>query len=135
MVAKTAAAACEEERFIQQKDRVVGNERASDGVDDFEEAVAPKATRWNAEVARVHDLPGCFDGIVARMAARKGFPALYLSGGGTSALTGVPDIGIVDSKDFCSKIQKFIKVFRLASSIRRCKLKELRTLGWNPISH
>ena len=50
-------------------------------------------------------LPGCFDGIVARMAARKGFPALYLSGGGTSALTGVPDIGIVDSKDFCSKIQ------------------------------
>ena len=50
-------------------------------------------------------LPGCFDGVVARMAARNGFEGVYLSGGGTSALTGVPDIGIVTSNDFCSKIK------------------------------
>ena len=41
------------------------------------------------------------------MAARKGFPALYLSGGGTSALTGVPDIGIVDSKIFARKYKVY----------------------------
>jgi methylisocitrate lyase len=54
-------------------------------------------------------LPGCFDGVVARMAARKGFEGVYLSGGGTSALTGVPDIGIVTSNDFCSKIKNLSK--------------------------
>ena len=49
-------------------------------------------------------LPGCFDGLVARMAARKGFEALYLSGGGTSALSGVPDVGLVTAPQFCAKI-------------------------------
>ena len=50
-------------------------------------------------------LPGCFDGIVARMAVNKGFEGLYLSGGGTSALTGVPDVGIMTCADFEYKIR------------------------------
>ena len=50
-------------------------------------------------------LPGCFDGIVARMCARKGFDAVYLSGGGTSAVSGLPDIGIVGVDGFCEKIR------------------------------
>jgi methylisocitrate lyase len=50
-------------------------------------------------------LPGCFDGIVARMAVRKGFQALYLSGGGTSALSGVPDVGIVGRDQFEDKLK------------------------------
>ena len=31
--------------------------------------------------------------------------AVYLSGGGTSALTGVPDVGVVGVEDFCAKIR------------------------------
>lgn len=50
-------------------------------------------------------LPGCFDGLVARMCARQGFDALYLSGGGVSALSGVPDVGIKSEKDFTEKIR------------------------------
>ena len=76
MVAKTAAAACEEERFIQQKDRVVGNERASDGVGDFEEAVAPKAARWNAEVARVYDFARMLRRSRRPHGCEKGFPCI-----------------------------------------------------------
>ena len=39
------------------------------------------------------------------MAARKGFEALYLSGGGLSALSGVPDVGIVGCTQFEEKIK------------------------------
>jgi methylisocitrate lyase len=50
-------------------------------------------------------LPGCFDGLVARMCARQGFAALYLSGGGVSALSGVPDVGLRSEADFSAKIR------------------------------
>ncbi len=41
-------------------------------------------------------MPGVFNAITAKLAARAGFEALYLSGAGvTNALTGMPDIGLL----------------------------------------
>jgi methylisocitrate lyase len=41
-------------------------------------------------------MPGVFNAITAKLAARAGFAALYLSGAGvTNALTGYPDVGLL----------------------------------------
>ena len=52
---------------------------------------------WAAEPIRV---PGVFNALVARMAERLGFRAVYLSGGALSAAAGVPDIGLLTLTDF-----------------------------------
>jgi len=39
-------------------------------------------------------VPGCYNGLVARLAAQHGFRALYVSGGALTASSGVPDIGL-----------------------------------------
>jgi len=39
-------------------------------------------------------VPGCYNGLVARLAAAHGFKALYISGGALTASSGVPDIGL-----------------------------------------
>ncbi|WP_052402814.1 isocitrate lyase/PEP mutase family protein [Muricoccus aerilatus] len=39
--------------------------------------------------------PGVYDGITARLAAQAGFPALYMTGAGTSASRGFPDFGLL----------------------------------------
>jgi methylisocitrate lyase len=45
-------------------------------------------------------LPGAFCPLVARMAERIGFRAVYLSGGAISAAGGVPDIGLLTLTEF-----------------------------------
>jgi methylisocitrate lyase len=46
-------------------------------------------------------IPGVFNALVARMAERAGFPALYQSGAALSAgLAGVPDIGLITQTEF-----------------------------------
>jgi methylisocitrate lyase len=52
---------------------------------------------WAAEPIMV---PGVFDALVARMAERLGFRAVYLSGGALSAASGVPDIGLLSLPEF-----------------------------------
>src|ERR1700688_2335774 len=52
---------------------------------------------WAAEPIRV---PGVFNALVARMAERLGFQAVYLSGGALSAAAGVPDVGLMAVNDF-----------------------------------
>jgi 2-methylisocitrate lyase-like PEP mutase family enzyme len=39
--------------------------------------------------------PGAYDGLTARMVARHGFPALYMTGAGTSVSHGYPDYGLL----------------------------------------
>jgi 2-methylisocitrate lyase-like PEP mutase family enzyme len=39
--------------------------------------------------------PGVYDGLTARVAARHGFPALYMTGAGTAAAAGYPDYGLL----------------------------------------
>jgi methylisocitrate lyase len=57
---------------------------------------------WAADPVMV---PGVFNPLVARMAERLGFRAVYLSGGALSAATGVPDIGLLTLTDFVSHAQ------------------------------
>jgi methylisocitrate lyase len=45
-------------------------------------------------------IPGVFNALVAKMAERLGFQAIYLSGGALSAAAGVPDVGLLSLNDF-----------------------------------
>jgi methylisocitrate lyase len=45
-------------------------------------------------------LPGVFNALVARMAQRLGFEAIYMSGGALSAAAGVPDVGLLTLTEF-----------------------------------
>jgi methylisocitrate lyase len=45
-------------------------------------------------------VPGVFNALVARLAERLGFPAVYLSGGALSAGAGVPDVGLLTLSEF-----------------------------------
>jgi methylisocitrate lyase len=45
-------------------------------------------------------IPGVWSGLVARMAERSGFQAVYLSGAALSALHAVPDVGLLTLNDF-----------------------------------
>jgi methylisocitrate lyase len=48
-------------------------------------------------------IPGVFNGLVAKMAQRIGFKAVYLSGGALSACTGVPDVGLLTMTEFADE--------------------------------
>jgi methylisocitrate lyase len=50
-------------------------------------------------------LPGAFSPLIARLAERIGFRAVYLSGGALSAASGVPDIGLLTLTEFVSQAQ------------------------------
>ena len=45
-------------------------------------------------------IPGVFNALVAKMAERLGFQAVYLSGGALSAAYGVPDVGLLSLNEF-----------------------------------
>ena len=57
---------------------------------------------WNAGPIA---LPGVFNPLVAKMAERIGFRAVYLSGGALSAGNGVPDIGLLTLTEFVQQAQ------------------------------
>ena len=50
-------------------------------------------------------LPGVFSPLVAKLAERAGFRAVYLSGGALSAGSGVPDIGLLSLTEFVQAAQ------------------------------
>jgi methylisocitrate lyase len=50
-------------------------------------------------------LPGVFNPLVAKLAERLGFSAVYLSGGALSASNGVPDIGLLTLSEFVQAAQ------------------------------
>jgi methylisocitrate lyase len=51
-------------------------------------------------------VPGVFCPLVARMAERLGFRAVYLSGAALSASLGVPDIGLVTATEFADEARR-----------------------------
>ncbi len=54
-------------------------------------------TAWAAQTIAI---PGVFNALVARMAERLGFSAIYLSGAALSAAAAVPDIGLMTLTEF-----------------------------------
>jgi methylisocitrate lyase len=65
---------------------------------------------WQTEPIAV---PGVFNALVAKMAERLGFQAVYLSGGALSAAAGVPDIGLLSLNDFVNFARSITSVTAL----------------------
>jgi methylisocitrate lyase len=57
---------------------------------------------WQAGAIPV---PGVFNALVARMAERLGYRAVYLSGAALSAATGLPDVGLLTLTEFVTHAQ------------------------------
>ncbi len=67
---------------------------------DPERRLSPGRRLREAWAAAPIQAPGVFNALVARMADRLGFRAIYLSGGALSAAAGVPDVGLLTLNDF-----------------------------------
>lgn len=65
---------------------------------------------WQAAPIAV---PGVFNALVARMAERLGFRAVYLSGGALSAGNGVPDVGLLTLTEFVDAAKMITSATRL----------------------
>lgn len=58
-------------------------------------------------------IPGVFNPLVARLAQRLGFQAVYLSGAAFSASLGLPDVGLVTATEFAEEIRRISAVCSL----------------------
>jgi methylisocitrate lyase len=58
---------------------------------------------WESETLA---MPGVFNPLVARIAERLGFRAIYLSGGALSASFGVPDVGLLSLSEFVEEARR-----------------------------
>ena len=58
-------------------------------------------------------LPGVFNPLVARIAERIGFRAVYLSGGALSAGNGVPDVGLLTLTEFVDEARRIVQATSL----------------------
>lgn len=67
----------------------------------------------DAWVAGPIAIPGAFNPMVAKLAERIGFQAVYLSGGALSAGNGVPDIGLLTLTEFVQHAQLTTQATRL----------------------
>jgi methylisocitrate lyase len=65
---------------------------------------------WAAETLVI---PGVFNPLVARMAEKMGFRAIYLSGAALSASYGVPDIGILTQTEFADAARSLTRASSL----------------------
>jgi len=53
--------------------------------------------------------PFIFDGIQARLAAQAGFEAVYMTGFGTAASHGLPDLGLLSMTEMVDQARKIVK--------------------------
>src|SRR5437870_8335486 len=58
-------------------------------------------------------VPGVFNAMVARMAERLGFRAVYLSGAALSAAAGVPDVGLLSVTEFVTEARSIALASKL----------------------
>src|SRR5207248_11765381 len=59
--------------------------------------------------ARPLQVPGVFNGLVARMAERMGYQAVYLSGAALSASAAVPDVGLLSLAEFVEQARSLTR--------------------------
>jgi len=78
-----------------------------------ERGTSPGARLRASFADRCVAMPGVFNALVARMAERAGFEAIYLSGAALSASSGLPDIGLLGM----SEIAEQVRVITAASSL------------------
>lgn len=65
---------------------------------------------WQQETIAI---PGVFNALVAKMAERLGFKAVYLSGGALSAAYGVPDVGLLTLSEFAHEARSIAQATTL----------------------
>lgn len=58
-------------------------------------------------------VPGVFDALVAKIAQRLGFRAVYLSGGALSAGLGIPDVGLVTLTEFVDAARRITQAVKV----------------------
>lgn len=77
------------------------------GADDTPVVSSPGPDSLRAELAghAVLRAPGVSDGITARLAAELGFRALYVSGAGTAASYGFPDMSLMTATELLSGVR------------------------------
>jgi methylisocitrate lyase len=66
-------------------------------------ATSPGSRLRQAIAKQAIPVPGVFDALVAQMAERLGFSAIYLSGGALSAGAGLPDVGLLSMTEFVDR--------------------------------
>jgi 2-methylisocitrate lyase-like PEP mutase family enzyme len=69
----------------------------------------PKALRHLLGTGEPLTVPGCYDGLGARLIEQAGFPAAYLTGFGTSAsLLGQPDFGLLSATEMVDAARRLV---------------------------
>jgi methylisocitrate lyase len=58
-------------------------------------------------------IPGVFNALVARMAERLGYQAIYLSGAALSATAAVPDVGLLTLTEFTTQVREITLACRV----------------------
>src|SRR5258708_36312403 len=81
--------------------------------DDRGAPASPGRRLREAWAAGAIQVPGVFNALVARMAERLGFSAVYLSGAALSAAAAVPDVGLLTVTEFVEQARSIT----LASSL------------------
>lgn len=69
------------------------------------DSTSPGQRLRDAWAARPIAVPGVFNALVARMAERAGYRAIYLSGAALSAAAGVPDVGLLSAPEFAAEVR------------------------------
>src|SRR6201995_4630077 len=53
--------------------------------------------------------PGAYDGLTARLVAQAGFPAVYMTGAGTSVAHGYPDFGLLTATEMVANAGRMVR--------------------------
>lgn len=53
--------------------------------------------------------PGVYDGLTAKIAGNIGFDALYMTGFGTAASLGMPDVGLVTLTEMAANVARVVE--------------------------
>ena len=78
------------------------------------DAAPRKRLRALLETARPILAPGCYDALGARLIEEAGFPAVYMTGFGTSAgLLGRPDVGLVSMSEMADNARRIVEAVGL----------------------
>jgi carboxyvinyl-carboxyphosphonate phosphorylmutase len=57
--------------------------------------------------------PGAYDGMTARMVEAAGFPAVYMTGAGTAAALGYPDLGLVTMTEMVANAETLARTVKI----------------------
>ncbi len=92
--------------FYEESDvrvKVAAVLRSPEGIPMTTPISSPGRRLRDAYSAATIAVPGVFNALVAKIAERLGFQAVYLSGGALSAAYGVPDVGLLTLSEFVAE--------------------------------